>query len=101
MIAKTTTGPIVMLDPMDDGVVPAVHAAPRVAELNGKAIGFLFNGHNSGAKLFDATIEKMTSEFRFSGVLSKVKPILGAPMTPAAIAELATQCDVVVLGVGA
>lgn len=92
---------IVILDPVGDSDLPNRRLAPRVADLRGTTAGFLFNGHHYGEAVFDATKEKLSAECGFSAVVSRVKPNLGAPSTSEAIADLASKCDFVVLGVGA
>ncbi|MFH1485118.1 MAG: hypothetical protein ABIH46_03520 [Chloroflexota bacterium] len=101
MATKSTSTRIVLLDPLSEADLPTTNPAQRIADPNGKAIGFLFNGHNAGALLFQSTIEKMTKRFSFSSVVNRVKANLGAPSTPETIGELASTCDTVVLGVGA
>lgn len=101
MSAETTGGRIVMLNPVADAGIPAAEVAPRVASLDGKVVGFLFNGHYSAPVLFDTVRQKLTGRFKFSDVINKVKPNVGAPSPDETIAEVAAKCDMVVLGVGA
>ncbi|MFH1484940.1 MAG: hypothetical protein ABIH46_02620 [Chloroflexota bacterium] len=101
MPAEKTSGRVVMLNPVADAGIPAAEIATRVGSLDGKAIGFLFNGHYSGPVLFDTVRQKLTQKFKFSDVINKVKPNVGAPSPAETIADVAAKSDLAVLGVGA
>ncbi|MBI2907427.1 MAG: hypothetical protein HYX92_07230 [Chloroflexi bacterium] len=101
MCAQATGSRIVMINPVADAGIPASEVAPRIGGLNDKAMGFLYNGHYSAPVLFDAVRQKLTEKFKFSSVVDKVKPNVGAPSPDATIDEVAAKCDAVVLGVGA
>ncbi|MBI2907129.1 MAG: hypothetical protein HYX92_05675 [Chloroflexi bacterium] len=90
-----------LLNPVGYVAASEASVAPRVNDLNGKAVGFLFNGHWATPVLFQAVRESLIERFRLSGVVDKLKPKVGAASPAEHIDDVASRCDLAVLGVGA
>ncbi|MBI2908074.1 MAG: hypothetical protein HYX92_10530 [Chloroflexi bacterium] len=95
---------IFVLDPTAKADVPEQPMAPRLADLNGKFIGFLEN-NKPNADLFLHRVEELLKErFRLAGTMYRRK-YRGPTSTTAdagetLINELADKCDAVVNGIG-
>ncbi|MDO8531982.1 MAG: hypothetical protein Q7T26_07420 [Dehalococcoidia bacterium] len=94
------TGQVVMLDPVGQPETQGQRISSRVADLNGKSIGFLFNGGYSGELVFNHIRQRLGEAHRFANAMSLVKPNVCAPAPKAMIEEIANSCDVAVVGVG-
>lgn len=100
MATARPAGQVVMLDPVGQPETKGQPIAARLADLNGKSIGFLFNGGYSGEMVFSHIRKRLGETYRFSRVTSLVKPNVCAPAPKAMIEEMASSCDVAVVGVG-
>lgn len=95
----TARARVFMLDPVGQVETGTGDLAERVSDLNGKTLGFIFNGHYSARVLFARVRERLEENFKFSEVIYKLKPNLGARSPKETIEELASKCDVAVVGV--
>ncbi len=92
---------IVLLDPIGVAEEVVRAATKHIADLDGKIIGFLYNGHSHGVEVFETLKEELPKRFKFSGVISHVKKNLTHPADKAVIDELTSKADAVVVGIGA
>lgn len=97
----TTQQKIVFLSP--EGEVPAVaHKEVRALEgVEGKTVGFLFNGHHSAADLWKFLQSEMADQYHPGKTLDLWKSNLAAPAPRPMVQQLVEQADAAVVGVGA
>ena len=94
----------VLLDPVAEIKVEDTGPQKAVAPLDtleGKSIGFLFDGHYSAVDYWDALQGKVKGRFRPARIVAHVKPNVGAPATKEMVEAVASQVDMAIVGVGA
>ncbi len=91
---------IILLDPV--GVAGEVSRASlkSLADLNGKVLGLLHNGH-ARKEMMETFRDEFPKRFKLSKVIWHVKKNNTLPADPAIINELVSQADAVIVGVGA
>ncbi|MBI4307625.1 MAG: hypothetical protein HY684_02340 [Chloroflexi bacterium] len=102
MSGETTSKGLVLLDPV--GRLPEEkpqRLAGRLADLTGKKVGFIFDGHYMAADFWPAMEEELVRRLRLAGKVSRIKPNVGAPAPQAMVEEVASQVDVAVTGMAA
>ncbi len=92
---KTRT--IFVLDPTANPKHKEVSIVPRVNDLNGKVIGFLWNRKPNGDILLRRVEEQLSKRFRLAGTNWQEKHNLGDPVDAAPIEELARTSDLVII----
>lgn len=96
-----------VLDPRGSVRRASFDLAPRPKTLDGLRIGFLDNGKSNADVILQRLEEILTSRYNFTGVIRKPRRRPGENwrsrtigVKDAIIDELASDCDVVVNGVG-
>ena len=90
---------ISVLDPTHERTSTRFEAAPRLATLAGKVVGFISNG-KEGTKGYFGHLERMLrEEFRVADVEWRTKANFSAPAAPAIIDDI-KRWQAVVTGVG-
>ena len=92
MARKTIT----VLDPTAKPGIKRIPMAPRLDDLNGKKVGFLWNSKANGDLLLARIEEQLAKTFNFAGVIRQQKPAAAEPADAATIDLLMDTCDVVV-----
>ena len=88
-----------VLDPTTETAAAALTAAPRLASLAGKTVGFVSNG-KEGTKGYFAHLERiLRAEHGVADVVWRTKANYSAPAEAAIHAEMA-RWDAVVAGIG-
>jgi hypothetical protein len=96
MGAKT----IEVLDPTAKARTQAVPLAPRVHDLNGKMIGFLWNEKPNGDILLRRIKDRLSQEFPGNGTAWHEKETASMPAAAPIIEELAETSDFVINAIG-
>ncbi|MFH1485413.1 MAG: hypothetical protein ABIH46_05015 [Chloroflexota bacterium] len=92
----------VLLDPVGEAeVARPIKVSPRVADVNRKAMGLLFDGHYAAIYFWEAFEKKLRAKHNFTSLISKVKDSAGGGAPKELVDEIAAKSDVVVVGVGA
>jgi hypothetical protein len=89
----------VMLDP----TTPAKAAgslSPRLATLDGKTIGVIWNGRPPGDVIFNYMFDVLREKYSIKNVIMRGKPYIGNVAPDEVFQELVGHCDAVVTGVG-
>ena len=94
------TKTIAVLDPTVKARKQEVSTAPRVHDLNGKVIGFLWNEKPNGDFLLRRIKEHLCQRFQVSGTAWHEKETASIPATAAIIEELMNESDVVINAIG-
>ena len=92
-------GVITVLDPTGRAVSKEFRRAPRLADLNRKVLGLLWNGKPNGDILLRRIQESLADRFNLSGVIWRKKPAVDVPAKEI-LRELALEADVVINGQG-
>jgi hypothetical protein len=88
-----------VLDPTNETAPPLGQAAPRLASLAGKTVGFISNG-KEGTKGFFAHLDRLLrEEFGVADVVMRVKSNYSAPADRDIVDEIA-RWQAVVTGIG-
>ena len=97
MVTKAKT--ITVLDPTVKPGVKEISLAPRVHDLNGKVVGFLWNGKPNGDILLLRIKEQLSQRFRLAGTNWHQGRTAAADDAPI-IDELTRTSDLVINGQG-
>ena len=96
MVTKT----IAVLNPTATANIKDSSTAPHVHDLNGKAIGFLWNSKPNGDLLLNSIKDRLLERFQISEVKWHQKHSVAAPADTNIIAELGVASDVVINAIG-
>jgi hypothetical protein len=91
---------LVLISPVNEATVAESALAPRLSSLRGKRMGLLDNSKSKAGKMLDTVAAILNAQYSFSNIVRHRKPSASKPAAPEAITELATSCDLVVVGVG-
>jgi hypothetical protein len=94
------TATVLLFDPTAPRQAVAPEKLPARVRLSGAVVGFIDNAKPNFHHLVDDLAELLTSEYGVRRVIRRRKPSASIPATPAVVAELAAECDVVVTGSG-
>ena len=97
------TGTVMLFDPTarraaDDTTVDATR--PALSGLAGKVVGFIDNAKPNFGVLADDLGALLMSKYGVARVVKRRKPSASVPAKSEVIAELASECDVVITGSG-
>jgi hypothetical protein len=91
---------LVLISPVNEAEVAESALAPRLSSLRGKRIGLLDNSKSKADRILQAVAAILNTRYGFTNVVHHRKPSASKPASPEAIKELATTCDLVIVGVG-
>jgi len=91
---------ITVLVPTSAPRVKEVSLAPRVNDLNGKVIGFLWNRKPNADILLRRIQEQLSAKFQLAGTSWQQKPGAVVPADAAIVDELVGTSDVVINAMG-
>jgi hypothetical protein len=91
---------LVLISPVNEAAVAESALAPRLSSLRGKRIGLLDNSKSKADRILQAVAAILNTRYGFTNVVHHRKPSASKPASPEAIKELATTCDLVIVGVG-
>ena len=94
----TATRAIVVLDPTAPPRQVRESMAPRLPDLQGRAVGFLWNNKPNGDVLFGRLEELLRQKYEISGVVHRSKPTASVGATEQVLEELAVSCEAVIVG---
>jgi len=94
------TATIVVLDPTAKPRELRHAMAPRLADLRGRAVGFLWNSKPNGDILFARLEELLRQKYEITDSVHRRKPTASVPATKQDIDELAASCHAVIVGLG-
>ena len=94
------TRTIVVLDPTAPPREIHQAMAPRLADLGGCTVGFLWNSKSNGDTLFARLEELLRQKYEIAGTLHLSKPTASIPATEQVLDELAASTHAVVVGLG-
>ena len=99
-MTTSNTRTIVVLDPTAEPRDLRHTMAPRLPDLRGQAVGFLWNSKPNGDILFARLDELLRQKYEVVRTLHQRKPSSSSPATEQILDELATSVHAVVVGLG-
>jgi hypothetical protein len=91
---------LVLISPVNEATLAESALAPRLSSLRGKQVGLLDNSKSKADNMLDTVAAILNTRYGFTNIVRHRKPSASKPAAPEAIKELATTCDVVIVGVG-
>jgi hypothetical protein len=91
---------LVLISPVNEATVAESALAPRLSSLRSKRVGLLDNSKSKADKMLDAVVAMLHTRYGFTNIVRHRKPSTSKPAAPEAIKELASTCDLVIVGVG-
>ncbi len=91
---------LVLISPQNEAAVAESSLAPRLSGLQGKRVGLLDNSKAKAGKMLDAVAAILHAQYGFTDIVRYRKPSASKPAAPEMIDELASTCDLVIVGVG-
>jgi hypothetical protein len=91
---------LVLVSPVNEATVAESALAPRLSSLRGKRVGLLDNSKSKADKMLDTVATILNARYGFSNIVRHRKPSASKPAAPEAIKELASTCDLAIVGVG-
>ena len=92
-----TTHTITVYDPTAPAIIAGANLAPRLHRLRGTRAGILDNVKPNAGILMAAIVDSLKDEYGIASVTVRNKPVAG-PASPAVVADLARECDFVLVG---
>ncbi|MBI2906638.1 MAG: hypothetical protein HYX92_03160 [Chloroflexi bacterium] len=87
-------------DPTEGPSKEEAKLAKRPATLDGLTLGVIWNGRPVGDAILKRVIQSLRSRYRIEDVLFRRKTFVGNMSPPEIMDELATKCQVIIIGVG-
>jgi len=91
---------LMLISPVNEAIVAESAMAPRLSSLRGKRVGLLDNSKSKAGKMLETVAAILNARYGFTNIVHHCKPSASKPASPEAIDELASTCDLVVVGVG-
>jgi hypothetical protein len=91
---------IEVLVPVAEAKYGELAMVERPRDLNGKAVGFVWNHKPYGDLLLNNVEQALKEKFRLSGTWMRTKPRASSGAPPQILEELSAKCDLVVLAIG-
>jgi len=91
---------LILISPVNEAIVAQSAMAPRLSSLRGKRVGLLDNSKSKAGKMLETVAAILNAQYGFTDIVRHRKPSASKPVSPEAIDELASTCDLVVVGVG-
>ena len=91
---------IKVLDPTSGPAKKDFNAAPRVADLNGKVLGFLNNGKPGTDETFQALLDLIRADYNLEDVVFRQKDRPWNLAPEEVYKDLAALCDIAITGMG-
>ncbi len=90
----------VLVNPTTEPIVAPFDGAPRLPSLAGTRLGIIDDSKRNADVLLEELVDLLRTRYEISDVKWHRKPTSSRPADPAAIRELAEQCDSVVIAIG-
>ncbi len=93
-------GTIEVLVPIVEVKVKEIRMAERPSDLNGKALGLLWNQKPNGNLLLKELEERLNGRYRLRGTRMREKALASSEAPSEVIEELSVNSDLVILAIG-
>ena len=99
-MATSTSTQHLLVDPTTSPIVPAFVPAPRLSSLADKRIGLIDDAKENARELLEEVAGLLKARFGVASVNYHRKPSASKPADPDIIAEMASDCDYVIVAIG-
>ena len=89
-----------LVNPTTEPITPPFDGAPRLPTLAGTRLGLIDDSKRNADVLLEELAETLRTRYEIAEVKWHRKPSASRPADPAAILELARDCDSVVIAIG-
>ncbi len=89
-----------LVNPTTQAIVAPFAGAPRLPSLAGTRLGIIDDSKKNADVLLEELVDLLRTRYEISDVQWHRKPSASKPAAPAAIRELAENCDSVIVAVG-
>ena len=90
----------VLVDPTTLPIVPEFEGAPRLDDLNNKHVGVIDDSKVNAKEYLEQLTDLLDERFGIASIKYHAKPSASKPADPAVVAEMAKECDYVIVGIG-
>ena len=90
----------VLVNPTTKPIVAPFDGAPRLTTVAGTRLGIIDDSKKNADVLLEELVELLRNRYEISEVKWHRKPSASRPADPAAVRELAEQCDWVMIAIG-
>ena len=90
----------VLVDPTTLPIVPEFEGAPRLDDLSNKRVGVIDDSKVNAKEYLEQLTDLLNERFGITSIKYHAKPSASKPADPAVVAEMAEECDYVIVGVG-
>lgn len=100
MVVAETKQRYTLIDPTTLPIVPEFQGAPRLADLHDKRVGVIDDSKVNAKEYLEQLTDLLNERFGVTSIKYHAKPSASKPADPAVVAEMAAECDYVIVGVG-
>ena len=97
-MTTTATSTLIVLDPTAPPREMRETMAPRLPDLRGRAVGFLWNSKPNGDILFARLEELLREKYEIRSAVYRSKPTASAGATEQVLEELSAASEAVIVG---
>ena len=90
----------VLVNPVTQPIIAPFDGAPRLASLAGTRLGIIDDSKRNADVLLEELVELLRTRYEISDVRWHRKPSASRPADPAAVRDLAENCDWVMIAIG-
>ena len=99
-MANSNGNQYTLVNPTTEPITPPFDGAPRLPTLAGTRLGIIDDSKRNADVLLEELAETLRTRYEITEVKWHRKPSASRPADPAAIKELAHDCDSVVIAIG-
>ena len=89
-----------LIDPTTLPTVPEFQGAPRLDDLSNKRVGVIDDSKVNAKEYLEQLTDLLNERFGVASIKYHAKPSASKPADPAVVAEMAEECDYVIVGIG-
>ena len=100
MVVAETKQRYTLIDPTTLPIVPDFRGAPRLDDLHDKRVGVIDDSKVNAKEYLEQLTDLLNERFGVADIKYHAKPSASKPADPAVVAEMAAECDYVIVGIG-
>ena len=89
-----------LVDPTTLPMVPEFEGAPRLTDLTDKRVGVIDDSKVNAKEYLEQLTDLLDERFGVASIKYHAKPSASKPADPDVVADMADECDYVIVGVG-
>ena len=99
-MAIETRRQLLVVDPTTRPIIAEFSGAPRLRDLSNLRIGLIDDSKKNAKEFLEEVADVLNERFGVTSVKYHAKPSASKPADPSLVAEMAKECDYVVVGIG-